>query len=126
HVMSVTDDLRLVRRAVMEVINEGRLEPADELFAPDFVNHGGLIPDVITGPESVRISVAVLRRAFPRLWLTIDMLEVQGDRLVLSWTARNRPPGSAQAPDDPAGADRLTGTTRVRCAEGKIAETWTE
>jgi len=40
----------LVRRAVEEIWNQGDLTLADVLFAPSYVNHGGLIPDLVCGP----------------------------------------------------------------------------
>jgi hypothetical protein len=52
----------LVRLAVEEIWNQGDLDTADAVFTPDYVNHGGLIPDLIRGPEAVKLSVALYRR----------------------------------------------------------------
>jgi hypothetical protein len=116
----------VVRRVVDEIWNEGALEGADALFAPGYVNHGGLIPDLVRGPEAVKLSVALYRAAFPTLHLTIEELRAQEETLVLRWTARTAPP-AAEAGSGPGGsAGMLTGSTRVRLVGGQIMESWTD
>jgi len=44
----------LVRQAIELIWNRGDLDAADEFFAPGYVNHHGLIVDLILGPEAVR------------------------------------------------------------------------
>src|SRR5688572_2394875 len=55
----------VVRRAIDEIWNQGVLETADALFAPAYINHGGLIPDLVRGPEAIKVGVALYRTAFP-------------------------------------------------------------
>ena len=119
-------NVAVVRRVVEEIWNGGRAEVADALFSPEYVNHGGVIPDLVRGPEAVKFSVAMLRLAFPDLHVAVDDLTVDGDTVVLRWTARNSP-GGAPAAGGPSGEPgRLMETTRSRHAFGKIAESWTE
>jgi len=54
------DRTDLVRQAVEAIWNRGELDAADALFAPDYVNHGGLIPDLVRGPEAVKLSAALV------------------------------------------------------------------
>src|SRR5438874_1746416 len=49
------DNAAVVRRAIDEIWNLGKPDLADLLFAPDYVNHGGLIPDLVRGPEAIKI-----------------------------------------------------------------------
>ena len=65
--MSSSNNEALVRRAVESIWNRGDLDLADELFAPDYVNHHGLIADVVRGPEAIKVSAALYRLAFPDL-----------------------------------------------------------
>ena len=125
--MATALDQKLVRRTVAEIVNAGRLAAADELFAVDYVNHGGLIPDLVSGPEAIKISVALYRKAFPDLHVSIDALGHDGDLLVLDWTASNRRRDSftTVASSRPS-PKRMTGTTRIRCAQGQIVESWTD
>src|ERR1700731_5311937 len=85
----------LVQRVIDEIWNGGNLDLADELFAPTYVNHGGLIPDLVQGPEGIKFSVAFYHAAFPSLHVEVNDLEVDKDAVILSWTARGR--GSADA-----------------------------
>ena len=110
----------LVRRAVEEIWNQGDLALADVLFAPDYVNHGGLIPDLVHGPEAIKSSVALYRTAFPAFHITVETLVAQDEMVDMQWTARRtRSAGEA----DRQGV--LQGTTRGRCAAAQIAESWT-
>ena len=43
---SAKHNVAVVRRAVEEVWNQRDLDVADALFTHDYVNHGGLIPDL--------------------------------------------------------------------------------
>jgi hypothetical protein len=45
-----------VRWAIEAIWNRGDLDVADELFAADYVNHYGLIADLVFGPEPVLTS----------------------------------------------------------------------
>ena len=124
--MPTTSQHALIRRAIRHIWNEGRINMADELFAFDYVNHGGLIPDLVSGPEAIKVSVALYRRAFPWLQISVDELRTHAGIITLSWTARNCRPGD-EPPGDGVSAQpgRLTGKTRIRCVDGKIAESWT-
>jgi hypothetical protein len=114
----------LVRRAVEEIWNQGDLALADVLFAPTYVNHGGLIPDLLQGPEAVKSAVALYRAAFPDFYITVEALRAQEEMVELHWSAHRGPPtartGGAARQGGP-----LRGTTRSRCAAHQIAESWT-
>ena len=45
--MTADRNTALVRRAVEEIWNQAELDVADVLFAPTYVNHGGLVPDLV-------------------------------------------------------------------------------
>jgi steroid delta-isomerase-like uncharacterized protein len=114
-----------VRRAVEAIWNRGALDAADTLFAPDYVNHGGLIPDLVRGPEAIKVSAALYRAAFPDLQVTVDDLVADGETVVLRWTARGT---SRSAPAGATAAQRrgeVTGVTRSRLIGGRIVESWT-
>jgi len=113
--MADTDTMALVRRAVEDIWNQGDLAVADVLFAVDYRNHAGLIPDLVRGPEAIKISVAFYRTAFPGLQITIDELSAKRNAVVLRWTARSE-----------TSQDTLTGILVNRVAGGKIAESWTQ
>ena len=125
------DNSSVVRRAVEKIWNGGDLALADVLFAPTYVNHGGLISDLVRGPEAIKASVALYRTAFPRLHITLDSVNpvssvvAQGEMVDVQWTARAAPPDDRArgAPARPQA--QLQGTTRGRLVAHQIAESWT-
>jgi predicted SnoaL-like aldol condensation-catalyzing enzyme len=124
--MSAMQDEALVRRAVEEIWNAGRLDIADELFAPDFVHHGGLIPDLVGGPETIKFSVVLYRRAFPTLHITVEDVLATGEMVTLHWTARGSHLPDADGNARAEAEAGLAGVTRSRVTGGKIAESWTD
>ncbi|PYQ85298.1 MAG: hypothetical protein DMG02_28550 [Acidobacteria bacterium] len=124
--MSDSANEAVVRRAIEAIWNRGDLDVADDLFAADYVNHAGVITDLLLGPEAIRISAALHRLAFPDLCVVVEELSTDEDTVVLRWTARR---GSAARTDGSAvlsNQKSLTGITRSRLAGGKIIESWTE
>jgi hypothetical protein len=120
----VSDHEALVRRAVEAIWNRGDLDAADELFAADYVNHQGVIADLL-GPEAIKISAALYRIAFPGLHVNVDEVSIVENTAVLRWTARYSP--DRRSMGGLASKTRwLTGITRSRIVAGKIIESWTE
>jgi predicted SnoaL-like aldol condensation-catalyzing enzyme len=113
---------QLVRRIVDEIWNHGQLKVADDLFARDYVNHGGLITDLVHGPEAIKASVVLMRRAFPALHITVNALTSAGEVLTVHWHGRNLPSGMLPAELD-AG---VSGVMRLRVVAGLIRESWVE
>jgi predicted SnoaL-like aldol condensation-catalyzing enzyme len=115
----------VVRRVVDSIWNRGDLHLADSLFATVYINHGGVIPDIVHGPEAIKISVTMYRAAFPRFSVTIDRLTADGDIVDFFSTARvpfdDRPPRTARTSHE----DTVIGMTRNRLTSGRIVESWT-
>ena len=119
--MTEAHNTALVRRAVIEIWNRGKLDVADVLFAADYVNHAGLIPDLVRGPEAIKISAAFYRTAFPNCRISMDELTEKRAAVLLRWTARStllmsRVTSGAQG--------TLMGLMVCRFAHGQIAESW--
>ena len=124
--MTVTANEVLVRRAIEAIWNRGDLDVADDLFTLDYVNHEGLISDLVLGPEAMKISAAFYRLAFPDLCVTVDELSTNDDTVVFRWTARRTSTDDSESGGITTDQKLLTGITRSRLAGGKITETWTE
>lgn len=121
--MAAQDSTMLVRRAVEDIWNRGALDLADILFTRDYINHAGLIPNLIRGPEAIKISVALCRTAFPAFLITIEALLTKRDAVLLRWTAHsNVPPYRRTAGPTPG---TLSGVLVCRIAHNQIAESWT-
>jgi predicted ester cyclase len=87
--VSAEENKALFLRTYEELLNAGDLSVADELVAPEFVNHEAP-PGRDRGPESMRGLAAMLRTAFPDLHFEIEDLVAEGDlvagRLTMSGT----------------------------------------
>lgn len=118
-------NIAVVRRVIDEIWNAGDLDLADRLFAPSYVNHAGIIPDLVRGAEAIKISVALYRLAFPEFHVTMDELIGDADTVELCWTARKTQPREHSSPITGQQTGALTGTTLIRLAGGRIVESWT-
>jgi predicted ester cyclase len=73
-----------LQRMFDEIINEGRLEVADELFAEDFVDHGPM--GDIQGREAFKALVAQWRAAVPDVHCVIESVVSDGE--LAGWLVR--------------------------------------
>jgi steroid delta-isomerase-like uncharacterized protein len=67
------------QRVFQEILNEGRLEVADELVAPHFLLHSPTRPEPFEGPDGFKAFVTDLRRGFPDLNITIEQVIGEGE-----------------------------------------------
>jgi predicted ester cyclase len=91
--MQATPDA-LVRRLIEEGFNQGNLDVADELIAPDLIEHQNFGPNHAAGAEGVKAVIASLRRAFSDFHLAIEDLAVDGDTVWLRMTGTGTNDGS--------------------------------
>src|SRR5688500_18615410 len=123
--VTAANNAQLVRQVIEEIWNGGNLDLADQVFAPEYVNHGGLIPDLVRGPEAIKVSVALYRLAFPEFRVAVVDLLAQGQMVALHWAAHRSPghEGGSGTPDrDP---DTLRGMTFGRVSGGQVQESRT-
>ena len=85
--MNAEDNKVVVRRWFEELFNEGNLEVADELCAPEHVLRHLSFPEEHRGLQPVKYMVALLREVSPDLRVTIDDQIAEGDKVVTRWTA---------------------------------------
>jgi len=122
--MAAAEMSTIVLRVVDEIWNHGDLDLADQWFAPGYVNHGGLITDLVRGPEAVKFAVVFFRTAFPRLSITVDDLSSAGDQLSFRWRAQSRSETTGQLTPHAAPEQSTSGRMSIRIRAGKIAESW--
>jgi hypothetical protein len=123
--MAASELMGIVRLVIEDIWNQGALDLADLCFAPDYINHGGLIPDLVCGPEAIKISVALYRLAFPFFQITIDDLATEGETVILRWTAHATSTENGGSIDAESDQRALVGVTYCRTVERQIAESWT-
>jgi predicted ester cyclase len=119
--MSTDENKALVRRFFEAVFEEKRLERTDELFAPDYLDHGGL-PGQAPGLDGAKQKWAMYLAGMPDLHVPIDDLVAEGDKVVVCFTVEGTHGGELLGLPPTGRRLRATGISILRLAEGRIAE----
>jgi len=84
------------RRVLLELWGEGKLDVADELYSPDYIDHvaKGPEPGELKGPEGIKQAVTLFRTAFPDLTYTVHEVIAERDLVMTRFrrVARSRGP----------------------------------
>ncbi len=112
----------LVRRFFEEVANQGNLDVADELLAPDFVDHD-VIPEKVADIEDVKGNVAELQASFSDYHFSIEEQVAEGDKVVTRTIYNATHDQEEYRGVIPSGARITMETVTIhRVIEGKIVE----
>jgi ketosteroid isomerase-like protein len=114
----------VVRRLFEELWNKGNLMVADELLAPNYVNHDPSTPDFGRGPENEKKRASLYRSAFPDLRMTIEDMIAEGDMVTARWSCRATHKGDLGGIAPTGKQVTTSGISIGRFAAGKIAEAW--
>src|SRR5438128_1472535 len=110
--MDIETNKGIVKRYI-EMWNTGNVALADEVLAPNYVDHAH--PEV-TGPEAVKQSVLVVQAAYPQFHITIDLIMSENDLVALQGTIKSTRQGKEVI---------LPVAWFARIESGKMAEWWT-
>ena len=118
------DEEAILRRMFDEIINDGRLEVADELFAEDYVDHGPM--GDLSGRDAFKQMVAQWRDAVPDVHCDIDTVIVDGD--LCAWLVRTTGTHTGDGLGFPAtGRSFRTVSANIgRFRDGRAVEHWAE
>jgi len=119
----MTTFLKNLDRIPLEIINQGKLELIDELYAPEFVDRSPQ-PGMATTREGFKQFVTALRTAFPDLRYTINDSIECGDKLVHRVTAKGTMTGEFAGMPPTGKHATWTEIHIVRVANQHIVEHW--
>ncbi len=123
--MSSEENKAVVRRVIEEMFNEGNLDAADELIAPDYVQHDPAMPEEARGPEGFKEFAAAFRAAFPDLHMEIEEQIAEGDLVATRWTCTGTHDGDLMGIAPTGKRVRQPGMDISRVSDGgKVVETW--
>jgi steroid delta-isomerase-like uncharacterized protein len=115
----------IASRFTEDLWDKGELAVADEIIAPDFVDH-----DPVSGQSSglagYKEMVGAFRNAFPDLRVKNEDVIVEADKMVLRWTARGTHTGALMSIPPTGKQVRLKGIDILRTEGGMIVERWGE
>ena len=120
----MVDAKETLKRMFEEIINQGRLEVADELFADDFVDHGPM--GDVNGREAFKGLVAQWRAAVPDVHCTVENVIVDGDDA--AWLVRTTGTHTGDGLGFPATGKHIeTVSANIgHFRDGRAAEHWSE
>jgi predicted ester cyclase len=118
------DVAAILRRMFDEIINEGNLDVADELFAEDFIDHGPM--GDVQGREAFKGLVAQWRAAVPDVHCELENIFSEGD--LAGWLVRTTGTHTGDGLGFPATGKRFeTVSANIgRFRDGLAAEHWSE
>lgn len=121
--MSTEENKALLRRLVDEGLHKKNLGIMDELISPNFVNHSapaGIPPT----RDGYRQYVEILLASFPDIYLDIEDLIAEGDKVVVRYTVRGTHQGSFMGLPPSGKQFSFTGIGIQRIVDGKFVERW--
>jgi len=112
----------IATRVFEEIFNQGRFEVANEIYSPDFQNHGLHQDfDLKTDQDAVHAE----KHAFPDLRMQVERLIAEGDFVTALWTFRGTHTAGGYAGLPATGTPiELRGITIWRIVDGKIRDEW--
>src|SRR5205823_7370556 len=102
--------------------NQGKFQVADEIYAPDFVNHG-LHRDATLSEDQAAVHAE--KKAFPDLKMTVSLMTAKDDLVTAVWTFRGTHTAGGYAGLPATGTPiEMRGITIWRIVDGKIRDEW--
>ena len=111
----------LARRVFDDLYNRHDFSAAQDIYAPDFVNHGA------KRDASLAEDQAALQgwcAAFPDLHINVDKEIAEGDLVTVLWTAEGTNTGTGNGIPATGKHAQMRGITIWRVVNGRLAEEW--
>lgn len=119
--MSLEANKAVVRRFVVEVVDEGHLELLDEIVSPGYVDRSP-DPGQAPGREGLRHALIALRRAFPDFRSSIDEMIAEGEKVAYAAVSRATHQGEFHGIAATGRAVEIEEMHIVRVVDGRIVE----
>jgi steroid delta-isomerase-like uncharacterized protein len=121
--MTPEESKALVQRFYDEGWNANDLDVYDELVTEDFVDHQAL-PGLPPGREGFKALNAMFRSAFPDVWVDVDALVAEGDKVAARWTSTGTHQGDLFGIPATGRKVNVSATVVYRVEDGRLAEGW--
>jgi steroid delta-isomerase-like uncharacterized protein len=121
--MTPEESKALVQRFYDEGWNANNLDVYDELVTEDFVDHQAL-PGLPPGREGFKALNAMFRSAFPDVWVDVEALVAEGDKVAARWTSTGTHQGDLFGIPATGRKVNVSATVVYRVEDGRLAEGW--
>jgi steroid delta-isomerase-like uncharacterized protein len=116
----------VVRRWYAEVTNQGKLEVADELLAPEYVCHDPNSEAGEVRADALKESITYFRNALADMRFEVEDMIAERDKIATRWTLHGTHRGEIFGVDSTGEQVAMSGIVISRVANGKIVEEWDE
>jgi predicted ester cyclase len=124
--MSTEQNKATARRWFTDIIAQGQMEVADEIFAVNHVIHDPHAPPSgwPNGPAGLKMVASVFGSGFRDWEISVEDQIAEGDRVASRWIASAINTGSVMGVPPSGKTVRVTGVNVARFVESKIVESW--
>ena len=113
----------IVRRLLEGFFNTGDPDAADEVLAPEYIDHSPSTTET-RGVDNIKRSVGEWRTAFPDTIQTVEDMVAEGDKVAARWITRATHQGEFMGIPATGNRIEVAGFGIFRIADGKIVESW--
>ena len=114
----------LIRHWIEEILTQGNLERAENLFARDYILHDPSFPRDVRGPKGVKRYVTAYREAFPDARFVVEDQIAEGDKVVTRWRAQGTHRGEFLGIAPTGERVTVSGIEFDHIVGGRIDEAW--
>ena len=105
-----------------EVWSKGDLPLVDEITTEDYVEHDPVFPEPIRGRDALKEAIATFREGAPDLTKSVDETYVDGDTVVVTYTATGTHEGEIMGIAPTGRSIEVDGVFVYRVEDGRLAE----
>jgi steroid delta-isomerase-like uncharacterized protein len=121
--MTPEESKALVQRFYDEGWNANNLDVYEELVTEDFVDHQAL-PGLPPGREGFKALNVMFRSAFPDVWVNVEALAAEGDKVAARWTSTGTHQGDLFGIPPTGRTVNVSATVLYRVEGDRLAEGW--
>jgi steroid delta-isomerase-like uncharacterized protein len=115
----------LAKRFHEDIFERGDFDAADQILTKDFVTHSpGAPADFLHGPDGAKEYARAIRAGLPDLSITHDDIVIEGDKVVIRWSATGTHKGELLGIPPTGKPVEITGFDLFRIEGDRIAEMW--
>ena len=112
----------LVRRFYDEILNARKMDVADEILSPEYLDHSAAAP----GLENFKTYLAMITSVFPDIKVTVKDMLAGKDKVAVRLTIHGTQLGSFRGFPPTAKQATWTGMDIIHISHGRIIERWSE
>ena len=120
--MSIEENKTLATRFYDEILNGRKMDVADEILSPQYVDHSAAAP----GLENFKTYLGMITSVFPDINVTVEDMFTDDHKVAVRLTIRGTQSGSFRGYPSTGGQATWSGMDIIHISNHKIVERWSE